>query len=97
MPIAFQELAGSPRVRILESGKVTAQRDFKVAWNTAEGVDDQQSLELEKAAANGKEERRAAAEADVVVALCHHRHAVILVADGGADRRAGRRRRRLLQ
>ncbi len=32
MSIAFQELAGSPRVRILESGKVTAERDFKVAW-----------------------------------------------------------------
>ncbi len=33
MSIAFQELAGSPRVRILESGKVTAERDFQVAWS----------------------------------------------------------------
>jgi hypothetical protein len=32
MPIPFQELAGSPRVRILESGKVAAERDFHVAW-----------------------------------------------------------------
>jgi hypothetical protein len=32
MPL-FQELAGSPRVRILESGRVVAERDFKVAWD----------------------------------------------------------------
>ncbi|HKD37346.1 MAG TPA: hypothetical protein VKB78_11115 [Pirellulales bacterium] len=30
---AFQELAGSPRVRILESGRVIAERDFHVAWD----------------------------------------------------------------
>jgi hypothetical protein len=33
MSIPFQELAGSPRVRIAESGKVTAERDFHVAWS----------------------------------------------------------------
>src|ERR1700730_13932794 len=33
MPLSFQELAGSPRVRILESGKVVAEREFKVAWD----------------------------------------------------------------
>ncbi len=32
MPL-FQELAGSPRVRILESGRVVAERDFQVAWD----------------------------------------------------------------
>jgi hypothetical protein len=33
MPVSFQELVGSPRVRILESGKVVAEREFKVAWS----------------------------------------------------------------
>ncbi len=33
MTVAFQELAGSPRVQIDERGRVRAARDFKVAWS----------------------------------------------------------------
>jgi hypothetical protein len=33
MSLAFQELAGSPRIRILETGKVVAEREFYVAWD----------------------------------------------------------------
>jgi hypothetical protein len=33
MSVPFQELAGSPRIRILETGKIVAERDFKVAWD----------------------------------------------------------------
>jgi hypothetical protein len=33
MSVSFQELAGSPRLRILETGKIVAERDFKVAWS----------------------------------------------------------------
>ncbi len=33
MSIAFQELAGSPRLRILESGLIVGERDFQVAWD----------------------------------------------------------------